>query len=299
MAPKATVLLIDDELPLLDVLGAALDSSGYICLRSSDAAGALRILDRTPEIDVIVSDIRMPGMDGIELLKTVRERFSDRGWLQVIFITGHATLENSVEALRLNAVDFLNKPIRRQQLLEAVGRAVEKGGAQRELTFRLNEGHERLTKLMEEAQQLSDVLSAFPGTTRLAPQATTVPAEQPTIAEKTEPMSRERLLKLLRTRNIKTRYFTDRLFADPAWHMILDLMENQLLERNVSVSSLYLASGVAAATAARRLEEMEEAGLVERWLDPADRRRQFVKLTPKTVEMVTHYLVALEDGLVR
>ncbi|MGI8397564.1 response regulator [Agrobacterium deltaense] len=291
MTEKATILLIDDEEPLLEVLGTALTDAGYFCLRSSSAAAALKLLDRTPEIDVIVSDIRMPGMDGIELLKTVRERYLDRRWLQVIFVTGHATLENSVEALRLEATDFLYKPVRRQQLLEAVGKAVEKGEAQRQMLTKLLEGHERLEKLMLEARQLSDVLGSFKGAPGIATEGASTSQDVGTATD--EVPGRERLLELLRTRDIKTRYFTDRLFVDPAWHMLLDLMENNLLERNVSVSSLYIASGVASATASRRLEEMEEAGLVERWLDPNDKRRQFVQLTARATELVTSYLVAL------
>ncbi|TCQ70937.1 response regulator receiver domain-containing protein [Ochrobactrum sp. BH3] len=64
----STVLLVDDEEPLLDVLGTALEDAGYDCVRASNAVAALKLLDRTPEMDLIVSDIRMPGMDGIELL---------------------------------------------------------------------------------------------------------------------------------------------------------------------------------------------------------------------------------------
>lgn len=297
MTENATILLIDDEEPLLEVLGTALSDAGYFCLRSSSASAALRLLDRTPEIDVIVSDIRMPGMDGIEMLKTVRERYSERSWLQVIFVTGHATLDNSIEALRLNAVDFLYKPVRRIQLLDAVEKAVAKGAAQREMSTKLSEGHERLERLLEEARQLGDVLGSFKGAPVAQVEEISLSQSVRPHAEINEPPGKERLLELLRTRDIKTRYFTDRLFVDPAWHMLLDLMENHLLERSVSVSSVYLASGVAAATASRRLEEMEEAGLVGRWSDPHDRRRQFVQLTDRAIELVTKYLVALGGKL--
>ena len=290
MTTQSTILLIDDEEPLLEVLGRALTDSGYICLRSSSADAALRLLDRTPEIDIIVSDIRMPRMDGIELLRNIRQRYSDRKWLQVVFITGHATVDNSVEALRLDAADFLYKPVRRHKLLQAIEKALEKGAAQRQLVER----HERLARLIDEAQKLASIIGGARSDPANLSAHISATAEGPDNKGKNQ-LDTARLLKLLRTRDIKTQYFSDRLFADPAWHMILDLMENHLLQRNVSVSSLYLASGVAAATASRRLDEMVQSQLVERWLDPTDRRRQFVRLTDGTVELVTNYLKALDE----
>ncbi|MFK4064164.1 response regulator [Brucella anthropi] len=289
-----TVLLIDDEEPLLEVLGTALTDAGYNCLRASAAAGALKLLDRTPEIDVVVSDICMPGMDGIELLRNIRERYADRNWLQVIFVTGHATLDNSVEALRLNAVDFLHKPVRRVQFLDSVGKAAAKAEEQRNTTaVQWSQGTERLSRLMEEAQQLGTMLGSLQPFAPGGAQALARPKTQPADMPPNTP-DKDRLLELLRIRDIKTRYFSDKLFVDPAWHMLLDLMENHLQEKQVSVSSLYIVSGVSAATASRRLDEMEAAGLIRRWLDPNDGRRQLVALSQGSVGLMLSYLAALD-----
>ncbi len=290
-ADRATILLVDDETALLDVLATALTDGGYHCLTATRAAAALDLLDNTPAIDVIVSDIRMPGMDGLALLATIRERFANRKWLQVIFVTGHATLDSAVAALRLDAVDFLHKPVRRDQLLDAVERAAAKAREHRGALDAWDQGRAQLQRLSDEARRLAEMLTAFPAEAAAGPTpGAALPADSGVL-------SNARLLELLQTRDIRTRYFTDKLFADPAWYMLLDLMESQLLGRQVSVSSLYLVSGVAASTASRRLDEMEEASLIERWDDPNDGRRQYARLTERSVELLNAYLHSLDRQL--
>lgn len=293
----ATILLVDDELSLLDVLGTALADAGYHCMKASAAASALRHLEQSPEIDVVVSDIRMPGMDGLALLEIIRERFADRNWLQVLFMTGHASVSNAVAALRLNAVDFLYKPVRRAEFLESVARAASKASAQRIALDVWHEGRTQLERLSEDARRLTEMLTSFPTVnTAGSPVAySAVPRQEKHTPA--EPPSPERLLELLHTKDIRSRYFTDKLFADPAWHMLLDLMENKLLGKSVSVSSLYIASGVPGSTASRRLGDLEEAGLVYKWDDPRDGRRQYAELTQKAVELLNAYLHTLDRQL--
>jgi DNA-binding MarR family transcriptional regulator len=104
------------------------------------------------------------------------------------------------------------------------------------------------------------------------------------------------MLALLRLRRLRAVAFSGRLFAQPAWDMLLELLECDLWARRTSVSSLYLAAGVPPATALRRLNDMEAAGLVRRTDDPRDRRRQFVELTPGTRAKLTAFF---EDAQVQ
>lgn len=293
---SATVLLIDDEEPLLEVLGTALTDAGYGCLQASAALGALKILDRTPEIDVIISDIRMPGMDGIELLRNVRERYHDRNWLQIIFVTGHATLDNSVEALRLAAADFLHKPVQGLEFLESVSKAVAKACELRRETAWRRQGHEHVTRLVEEVQQLGAMLGVPPLEGPASAQSD-IPAGSDISVVSSPVPDKDRMIELLRLRDVRTQYFSGKLFIDPAWHMLVELMEHHLADSQVTAFSLYIVSGVPMATASRRLDDMETAGLVCRWTDPDDGRRQLVSLSKEAVALMLSYLTTLDQQI--
>jgi len=293
---SSTILLIDDEEPLLDVLSTALRNAGYDSLRASNAHGALKLLERTPEIDVVVSDIRMPGMDGIELIRTVRERYPDRVWLQIIFITGHATLDVSIEALRLSAADFLHKPVQGFEFITAINTAAKKAQELRtELNWR-QEGNDRLSRLIEEVQKLGAVLNQSSPDLNAAKLSASV-ADSRAFSKPSELPDTERLKELLRIRDVRAQFFPGKLFVDPAWHIMLELMESYLAGTTITAFSLFVVAGVPTATASRRLEEMESTGLVRRWVDPSDGRRQLVALTDAAVELMYSYLTALDHQM--
>lgn len=93
----------------------------------------------------------------------------------------------------------------------------------------------------------------------------------------------------IETRRLRSKYFEGKLFAEPAWDMLLDLFQSELAQRPVSVSSLCIASAVPATTALRWINTMMEAGLFNRRSDPHDSRRIFVELTPHASEAMRQY----------
>jgi PAS domain S-box-containing protein len=116
------ILIIDDEASNVRVLSISLASDGYEVIKAySGEEGVARFVEEAP--DIVLTDIKMPGMDGIQVLKEIKERTDD---VEVIIITGHGDIDNAIEALQYGASDFINKPIRHEALAVALQRAKEK-----------------------------------------------------------------------------------------------------------------------------------------------------------------------------
>jgi two-component system alkaline phosphatase synthesis response regulator PhoP len=131
--PEARVLVVDDEEGVRSVLARFLDLLGYRADEAASGHQALEMLERTP-YDVIVLDIRLPGMDGVEVMHRARQVRPD---LPIIFLTGHATLKSAVAAVKARATDYLFKPASTRDLATAIADALQQraqGKRPRELT---------------------------------------------------------------------------------------------------------------------------------------------------------------------
>lgn len=115
-----TILIIDDEKSVRDAVKMILSYEKYEVALAEDGTRGLSILDAEP-IDAVLLDVKMPGIDGIEILQTIKLRFTD---MPVIMISGHGTIETAVEATKLGAFDFLSKPLDRDKLLITVRNAL-------------------------------------------------------------------------------------------------------------------------------------------------------------------------------
>jgi len=104
------VMIVDDDNEFSVELSLALKERGIDCLVVSSAEEALRTIKNNPEIAVVISDIILPKMSGLELLKRLRLA-SDSSPVHAIIVTGYASIDYAVSALRGNAIDFLQKPI--------------------------------------------------------------------------------------------------------------------------------------------------------------------------------------------
>ena len=110
--PKRTVLIADDEANLRKVLAAMLRREGYEVLTAADGAEALDLMGKT-RVDVVLTDLRMPRIDGMELLRRVLAEY--RG-TPVVMLTAHGTVDTAVTAMKLGAFDYLSKPYDQEEL---------------------------------------------------------------------------------------------------------------------------------------------------------------------------------------
>nr|WP_321464669.1 sigma-54 dependent transcriptional regulator [uncultured Desulfobulbus sp.] len=115
-----TILIIDDEKAICESLGGILSDEGFVPLLAPTAEEGLQILDEK-DIHLVLLDIWLPGMDGLEALKLIKQRFS----LPVIMISGHGTIETAVQATRIGAFDFIEKPLSYDKTILAIRKGLQ------------------------------------------------------------------------------------------------------------------------------------------------------------------------------
>lgn len=116
------VLVIDDEQPTLNMFRLLLAAYGYETLTAVNGAEGVETFGRERP-GIVLTDIKMPVMDGIEVLRRIKDIDP---FAEVIVITGHGDMDLAIRALNLDATDFINKPVQRQALSEALSRAEER-----------------------------------------------------------------------------------------------------------------------------------------------------------------------------
>jgi two-component system, NtrC family, response regulator HydG len=137
---KGRILIVDDELAVRDALGRWFTSEGYAAHPSSSAREALETIQKK-EFDIALLDIKMPGMDGMELQGRLKQADPD---LTVIMMTGYASVETAVQALKRGAYDYITKPVDPDELSHLVANALEHKRASREVA-----------RLREDLQEIS------------------------------------------------------------------------------------------------------------------------------------------------
>jgi DNA-binding NtrC family response regulator len=123
------VLLVDDEAPFVEALAKRLDKRGVTVSTAFSGPEALQKLESNSRIDVVVLDVKMPGMDGLETLKAIKSSYP---LVEVVMLTGHATVESAIEGMKFGALDYLMKPCEMEILVAKLEEAKGKKSRQEE-----------------------------------------------------------------------------------------------------------------------------------------------------------------------
>lgn len=271
------VLIVEDDAGSREEYCEFLTTLGYVCHPAADGTEALKIIVKNSTIGIVLTDLDMPALDGLSLLGELQARFTPFRPLVPIVVTGMATLETAVEAMRSGAVDFLPKPASPAMLSAAMRRASAR--------WTILHAQFRLLKLMEL------------GNGTLA---------EPRAASKFQPDSinpdRESLQKfvraVLKSRQRRAEFMDASKFADPAWDIMLDLTSAALEGRSVPAFSVSVAANVPMTTALRYVKRLVEDGTVKRWDDPDDKRRSLLALEDHALENMIRYLSSVWQSMI-
>ncbi len=153
---KEIVAVIDDDESIRRALVRTLGAAGMEVLAFSSAKEFLAVV-KNDRVSCVVSDLRMPEIDGLHLQSALAERMPD---VAIVFVTGHGDVPSTVQAMKSGAVDFLEKPVRRADLLEAIARATQRTHRAQAEAMGLNSLKRRYEKLTPRERQVFALVTA-------------------------------------------------------------------------------------------------------------------------------------------
>jgi len=143
---RETILVVDDEISLQESLKAFLEREGFLALVAGDGLEASAVMTRE-RVDLVLSDLQMPRMGGMELLKVLKEKDAE---IPIIMMTGYGTIESAIAAIKAGAYDYITKPFKPGRLLQVVRNALEKK--------RLSQENRYLRRELEERYSFANII---------------------------------------------------------------------------------------------------------------------------------------------
>jgi CheY-like chemotaxis protein len=243
------VLVVEDDTAVATEFVDCLSRAGLRCAHAGDGWQALRMVAAPRSIAIVLTDLRMPELDGLQFAEHL-QRLGNGTRPEIIFVSGNPGFNDAVRAIQLEARDLLVKPVEPDALVRSVKSAL-------------------LVRALRAASTGDNATNEVPAT----------PVQR----------NKASLQSLRAVRRIRSRYFPSELFSDPCWEMLLDLYDCLLSGQNATVTSLAAASGATTTTAWRRLGALQAHGLIERSEDPEDKRRTIVRLTEAGRQAVENF----------
>lgn len=271
--PRTQVLVVEDEEIIAEELTELLTRHEFQASYVTSLSAAVEHLQQHPDTEVLLADVVMPDGNGLALLEYTRAR--ERGRPAIIFVTGHASVGSASEAMRGGAFDYIEKPVHLDNLLDSVAKAstqVRKNVTASEGRFDVASRLENLYSLVIDLQyRLKSGLQAI----GREPSVELVNTSQPD----THALVLERLNLYKRINIIRGTLLPGVEFSDPYWEILTLLLESQLTNTLITISSVCYSVSGSNSAALRRIYDLEEQGMITRTPDDDDRRRFYLKLS--------------------
>ena len=283
-----------DKPPIL--VGASSDAAMARAMRTIEAAGC-RIGDSVMldsarermELQIAASAVWLEldcdgGADMDEVLDFIDSRSADGCFGAVV--SGAAHLVDALAArITGGAVELIVDAGEAERIAALALANARTGVTTRISDIASDQNADRLRQLSDEVSRIAATLARLSS----GPAAPLRRSIEPIPSGEVPNLSVETVREVIRARRLRSRYFPEHLFADPAWDMLLDLLQAEIAQLRVPVSSLCIAAAVPATTALRWLKTMVQEGIFVRRADPHDGRRVFVELAPQTSQALRRY----------
>ena len=251
-------------------------------LSVAEAAGRLDLQMNVGGVWLELEGDATPELDG--LLRRL-ETDAEAGLYPVVAVVTRELIDLAFARLTTPAIQILIEPdtVERAAALAVAGSGLAK--ARRLSDVATDSSALRLRQLSDEVSRIAATLARL----STGPGVPSAVAIDPPASSEAPPVAAEALRAIIRARRMRSNHLPADLFADPAWDMLLDLLQAEIVQHRVPVSSLCIAAAVPATTALRWIKTMTDRGLLLRRDDPHDGRRVFIEMAPKTSSALRRY----------
>ncbi len=265
--PKA-ILLVEDDPATREELTALVESLGIRCIAAEGNQQAIATFRKEGPFDAVILDIELPSGSGLGLASILKEESGATAPPDFLFVTGHPSLDRSIEALRIGAIDFIRKPIDPEKFMASLARCRgERGSGQ---PFQVT----------------------APGR---APAPSHLHATKPGGEDNDTPLALiERLGKL---RSARIGMETAMGSGDSTTALLIEILKAEMKDQPIDVTGLAISSSMPQTTALRRIDSLSSRNLIIKITAENDRRRILIQLTDQGRQMAYRYLQEAEKAI--
>ena len=306
-AVPTRIYLIDDDASVVEGMCDFLKLKGFVVRTFSNTAEALENMRTETEPFLLVTNMQMPGLSGLDLVRELHHLGGNQGLFEMIFLSTFADLNHAINALKPGVFDFLVKPVGPNRLVAAIHCAAVALELRRDA--RTNDSDlpsqmsETLTKAKELTSMIENITVCFsrevvahtsPGQAVTPVQRLVVNPPHTLPGQASEENQMLHRIKVLQAaRRSRDKLLPSCMDGDPAWEILLYVIEQSLLKRVASVTSASHATALPPTTAARKIDELVSTGWLLKRPDPSDGRRTLLAPTGLCYDRMRHYLLGL------